>query len=282
MMKPVCIKCAFAIVAITCALSLRGQQVTAELHVNDIRASQPDKFISASQPCQSATHAGIKKLYLNSYIVEQESYLQTMSELYSISDEVILAEFKSSVNAIAPDSRNVIKYIDSYVISSWKGTHAAGSIITITIPDGSVNCDNSVKVNTNTPFAMTSARGGEWQGEGSGPYLLFLKQSSSQESQILPGYRLAGGDGLQGLFGLESRSKAVWSCHQFTLEPSTTLADNCVNDYKQSDLIIRVPNNFDPLKKIYAGHPVLQLLKDVEAASINRAHANQDNNTEQK
>jgi hypothetical protein len=101
---------------------------------------------------------------------------------------------------------------------------------------------------------------------------LFLRKSQVDEIQITPGFRLTGGDGLQGLFSLAQHpSEEVTNCKSAikgSIEP-------CIVSLEASQTPVSMRYRGDPLLKKYDSMPVASFLKEVQATADSLGYAPQ-------
>jgi len=255
--------------AIGCGLA---QQTAPEKHANDIRKEQPRTFIDASPLCQR-TLANPQGPNKHNYKVDRSTLAPDLKSLMEKSDDVILTTGPSDgYGAIAPSGDDVIDYEDVKVIRVWKGSHKAGDTVTFAIPFASVGCSPPPARPFDEPSFLTYTGAGYWGGAISESNILFLRHSQGTETQLMPGLRMTGGSGLQGIypvqfpFGspliLESRCRNNISGRKYPED-----AKQCMQFLETSDLPIGVPLRIDPLLKKYDKMPVSEFLKEVQEAA---------------
>jgi hypothetical protein len=115
-------------------------------------------------------------------------------------------------------------------------------------------------------FTLTG--GFDWQQiPYAGPYLLFLRQSRGDETQIMPGLRPTGGGGLQGFFVLQSG----YDFNCTGVVPANTAKCTAALDVSQEPVKIRYRR--DPLKTTYEGIPASSFLKEVQSLADSSGNA---------
>ncbi len=207
------------------------------------------------------------------------------------SDEVVLVgNSLRDVSVISPSGEDVISYFDAKVLRTWKGSHKAGDIITFVLPFGGIGCTKSVVTN-DLVFTETARKDMTEFNPFShdGPYVLFLRQSRGDETALMPGLRLAGGDGTQGIFAVHSD---LHDCICASLDHSSPACWAAWGAYYSAgndhDRIVRCNSGLNvdngPLKSVYRrdqlgkkyeGMPVSQFLQEVQsvAGSLSDAQA---------
>jgi hypothetical protein len=245
-----------------------AQQAAPEKHVRDVRSEQPQEFIAASPLCQHV------KLGVHGYIHPLEvdpAKLETdLSTLMQNSDDVILASnFTDEMDAVAPSGEDAVEYYDMKVLGTFKGSHKAGDQVTYILPRGAVYCGpKPLHGNASNSAAVTATGGSDWgKIPLHGPYVLFLREARGEETQLTPGLRLAGGDGLQGMFALRGHYNNHTDKASYTdcLDVLPGGAAKCVSELEASQEIVRIPYNLDPLKAKYDTVPVSSFLKEVQS-----------------
>jgi hypothetical protein len=81
----------------------RPQSAAQELRLSDIRAQYPQEKIFASAPCQRALQDPGRGWIIQSYKADPTTFVQNLSTLMEISDEVILAGFYEGVVTRRPE-----------------------------------------------------------------------------------------------------------------------------------------------------------------------------------
>jgi len=178
-----------------------------EKHVKDILADQPRELISASKLCQRAWSS---PAYGYDIVrrVNPATLEPDLEHLMADSDEVIVASSSSNfTSAISPSGTDAYRYYDVRVIRALKGTHKVGDVITFAVPYAMLSCWG----NANSPHggvATFDTRTDGWRSGVYGPFILFLRRTTSDQTRFIPGYRLTGAEGAQGLFGVPHDSTA--------------------------------------------------------------------------
>jgi hypothetical protein len=257
---------ALLVVALTVATGL-AQQSAPEKHVRDVRVEQTQKVIAASGLCQRVRADGHS--YIHHRVVTAPMLETDLPTLMQNSDTVILASlFTDQMDALAPSGEDAIEYYDVKVLRAWKGSYKAGDLVTFELPRGGVYCGlKPIGNGVANSGAVTSTGGSDWHGgRGTGPYVLFLRQSRGDEMQLTPGLRLAGGDGLQGMFALGSK---------YDRDCAAVLpggAEKCSAALDASQEAVKVPYHSDPLKTKYEGRRVPDFLKEVQSTADALGH----------
>ena len=244
-----------------------AQKAAAEMHVQDIRDTQPQEMIEASALCRKVrandewTH---HKREVNPATLQTD-----LSALLQKSDEVVLVgSFIDQTLVLSPSGEDAITFHDVKVLRTWKGTHKPGDLLTFAIPEGAVNCGLEPGHDIPAIGVVTSTGAPDWEGIRSrGPYVLFLRQSQGSESQLIPGLRLAGGDGLQGLFALHSRYEPRSAFEEDCRGIFPGSVARCDAKVDASDETVKLVYRRDPLKKKYEGMPVPSFLKEVKSVA---------------
>jgi hypothetical protein len=247
--------------AVECGLAQQAQPApAAEKHVKDFRSAQTQAMISASALCQQVreTHS-----YVHRRDVDPLTLAPSLFTLMQQSDEVILAStFGDQTSALAPSGQDVVAYFDVKVLRSWKGTHKVGDLVTFAMPWGAVNCAVPVKNGQANTAAVTMTGGLDWETvRYAGPYVLFLRKSQGDETQLTPALRLTAGDGMQGLFVVHSAYDQVCTA----VMPGSATKCNASLDASREAVSVRY--RLDPLKEKYEGMPVPQFLQEVQATA---------------
>jgi hypothetical protein len=252
-----------AILTVGIALAAAAsQQATAPLtaterHVQGIKAEQTDQTIFASPLCDLVKANGGH--YERRHEVSAATLAPTLFDLMSLSDEVVVASDPLGLaSAISPSGEDVGTYFDVKVLRSFKGHSRVGDVLTFGVPRGSVNCEPP-PVHSG-PFVGAQTLNSDWLGPGSlGPYILFLRHSRADETDLLPGLRLTGGDGFQGFFSVLDRNKRS-DCSR----GENRLA-SCLAGLETIQEPISVRYRRDPLKEKYDGKPASEFLKEVQS-----------------
>ena len=240
-----------------------AQLAGTEKHVKDIRAEQPQKLIAATPLCQEVRAAGHQMDHL--IAVAPSTLEPDLPSLMRKSDEVVLAgAFTESIEALSPSGKDVVQYFDVRVLRSWKGSHKVGDVLTFGVPWGGVHCGSeSPKERGSSLVFFTLTGGPDWLGIASGgPFILFLRYSQGEEAATISGLRLAGGNGLQGVFEVD-RPKPGDDC--YAVLPGS--GQRCSTALDSSPEPISVRYRLDPLKKKYDKMPVSVFLKEVQSAA---------------
>lgn len=257
----------FVEVVLTVALAVVGaaaQQATApqtaaERHVKDIKAEQTDQTIFASPLCDLVKANGGH--YQRRHEVSAATLAPTLFDLMSQSDDVVVASAPFDLaSAISPSGEDVGTYFDVKVLRSFKGPSKIGDILTFGVPRGDAHCEPPPV--RSGPFVGAQTLNFDWLGQGSlGPYILFLRHSRADETDLLPSMRLTGGDGFQGFFSVLDGNKRA-DCTGGESRLATCLA---ALDTIQEPISVRYRR--DPLKEKYDGMPAWKFLKEVQSTA---------------
>jgi hypothetical protein len=295
-------------VAVMSACSL-AQGTTPEKHAKDIEAEQTQDVMASSQVCQES---GEDKPYVYKIRpVDQETLAQDMAGLMEMSDEVLLArQTPGSSVALSPAGDDVFEYFDMQVLRSWKGALKAGEIVTITLPvrlrmwhpgapayvdvaesgfrfrpQSTLRCP--WQTINGKPLVVDIKGVRDWQGAGHDPYVLFLRKSTQEDLvRIAPGFRLAGGDGLQGMYALEnSITEGNRNCGFQTPAFFSTTSGNgpaCIASLEASQRTVFTGYRpasggitGDPILKKYGPISVSNFLKEVQGKADSLGYSTQ-------
>ena len=290
-----------------------AQQTTREKHAKDIEAEHTQDVMAASQVCEQS---GEDKPYVYKiHPVDQKTLAQDMAGLMEMSDEVLLArQTPDSSVALSPAGDDVFEYFDMQVLHTWKGSLKAGNIVTVVLPVGLRIWHPGAPAYVNEPeigfrfrpqstlrcpwqtingkplhIDMRGVR--DWQGGGHDPYVLFLRKSTQEdEVQIAPGFRLAGGDGLQGMYALSnSETEGIHNCDFQTPAFFSTDSGNgpaCIASLEANQKPVFTGYRpasggltGDPILKRYGVISVSSFLKEVQATADSLGYATQANAT---
>ncbi len=254
------IGCASLILAIATSYAL-AQRTAEGKHVKEILSDQPREAISGSKLCQRAWASpafsdGIARR------VAPASLEPDLSHLMADSDEVILASSSSTfAPAISPSGNEAHTYYDVKVMRTWKGSHQVGDIITFAVPNATLSCLGT-DTSPHGGIASFSTITLGWRGAG-GPYILFLRKTTSDQVQFIPGYRLTGAGGAQGLFGVpHSPTATEWN--KCDLSSSLTGSKRCYSFLEESQAKVKAGFGEDSLFTKYDGMPISEFLEEVQ------------------
>jgi hypothetical protein len=242
-----------------------GQQTAPEKHVKDIRAEQPQDLILASPLCQRARDNHVPLIH--SYNVDKSTLEPDLASLMEDSDEVILGGAVDSTDVISPSGEEAIEYVDVIVLQSWKGSHKVGDVLTFAIPAGMVRCTASLA--SGEPQYWTIPDGGG--NLNCGLCILMLRHSRGDETQLTPGLRLTGGDGMQGMYDVNPVGPRypgpgfVKNCEGY--RTSGDIRKGCVAFLKSSQTPVGIRYPADPLAKKYSGMPISKFMQEVESVA---------------
>lgn len=94
-----------------------------------------------------------------------------------------------------------MSYCDVTALNTWKGSHKVGDLFTFALPGGAVRC-GMVPPEYGPDDSTADPPNFDWGDAAGGLYVLLLRESRGDETQVTPGLRRAGGHGTQGLFAL--------------------------------------------------------------------------------
>ncbi|MGB9235382.1 MAG: hypothetical protein WCC04_13285 [Terriglobales bacterium] len=239
-----------------------AQDSVPEKHVKDIKAEQTQESLLASALCQRVKTDG--QAYTHLRPVDPATLQPNLAALMKKSDEVVLASiFLAHTDTVSSSGEDAIQFFDVRVLRTWKGAHRVDDLLTFAVPSGSVTCEPDPGHNGQFLGASTMTGGVDWKGIGSlGPYVLFLRQSQGDEGRLIPGLRLTGGDGAQGLFALQSDPGGAADRDCSGIAPANTAKCNADLDSNQTP--VSVTYRRDPLLKKYDGMPIANFLREVQ------------------
>jgi hypothetical protein len=263
------------VVALGCGLM---QASASEKHVEDVKAEQTPDMIAASALCRHLLEPGHHHDADTAPNVDPAMLEADLSSLMLKSDEVVLGgrygnPVDTYASVLSPSGDQAISYLDVRVLRTWKGSHKVGDLLTFAMPFGGVSCE----ANRTGPVVGVATRTGGWtdfEGIGSeGPYVLFLRHSRGDETQIMPELRLTGGSGLQGLFVLTSPLRV--DCTAI----SSKYRKRCNDQLIASLAPVKIQYRRDPLKKKYNGMPASVFLREIQSLA-DPPHGGQSHNAE--
>jgi hypothetical protein len=263
-----------------------GQEAAPEKHVWEIKTEQPREVILASPLCQRVrakpNSAGTHERRVDAATLETD-----LSSLMAKSDEVVLASEHDDTLAISPSGEDAVRYADVVIFRIWKGSHKVGDTLTIGVPGGAISC-YSEPYERDQDFAISSSSQvrpyfytdmvppGKLYNPGNtafffGPTVLFLRHSRGNETQLVEGLRLTGGDGTQGMYGVSfsPTSKEYRSCDGRAVAAPGKQRDfsHCNEILGATQLPIIFGSNFDPLYKKYDGMPFSSFIEKVQSVA---------------
>jgi hypothetical protein len=239
-----------------------AQESTQERHVKDIRAEQTPDAIAASPLCQRTRETPRSSHHFRD--VDPATLEPDMIGLMEKSDEVVLgSQMSDNITAISPSGQDAVHYYDVKVMRTWKGSHKIGDTLTFAIPSAVATCAQSPSDRLSLFTTITG--GNDWKGLIGGPYILFLRHSQGDELELIPDFRLAGGDGLQGLFIVAPvlPNSEDQSCYGILAGS----AEKCRAILETSQDPVSVRYLRDPLFKKYDKMPISSFLKEVQATA---------------
>lgn len=294
------------VVAATAGCGL-AQDAAPEMHVKEIVATQTPEVMAASPFCQLESdlyHPYVMKIRP----VNQKTLSSDLASLMEESEEVLLISPAFPVSdVLSPSGDNIFRYFDAKVLRVWKGSQKIGDTVTVALPtplrtlypapahrpghDAPPNqvqifergMSSIVKCSVQAeyqPLYVTHQGDRDWKGIGRGPYVAFLRKSHEEDKvQIGPGFRLTGGDGLQGLYALnQPPGQENPQCTAVAMTPakSSANADNmnkCLAAMEASGNFISSGYINDPFLVKYGAMPVASFLKEVQATADSLGYA---------
>ena len=249
-----------------------AQGASPEKHVKAIQAEQPQDVIAASALCQRVRASGHN--FIDRREIDPATLYSDLSALMQKSEEVVLVSDGNHARALSPSGEHVIEYFDAKVLRTWKGSHKVGDLLTFAMPFGAVQCElGPLQSGSSFSTAFTMTGGFDWETiRYSGPYVLFLRHSQGNETKVVPGLRLTGGDGMQGLFVLHSLDKYNEACNGNIYVPM----ERCKAEVDVSQEPVAIRYRKDPLKKKYEGMPASTFLKEVQSLANSLGYTTQD------
>lgn len=237
----------------------RSQNATAELHLKDIRAQQPQEKLAASTLCKQAFESPLHGI-IQRTSVDPNTLVQDLGALMERSDEVVLTgtPYRSS-SVFSPSGESVTTYQNVQVIRSWKGSHNVGDTLTFGVPAGVVHC--GMTDSRQSVYVSTMNGTAEWNIAYQGSYLLFLRHPQGKETELVQTLLPTAGGGLQGMFPISFLNGApeMNKCASLRSEALRW----CDSFIETSQYPVIVPYLHDPLGKKYNGMPVADFLNVV-------------------
>ena len=183
---------------------------------------------------------------------------------------ILASNFTDEIDALAPSAEDAIEYYVVKVLRTFKGSHKVGDLVTYTLPRGGVYFGpKPLQGSAVNSGAVTSTGGSDW-GKTSfqGPFVLFLRRCRGEETELAPGLRLAGGDGLQGLFALRHHCDRVnYTNYTDCLGVLPGGAAKCIAELEASAETVKIPYGLDPLRKRYDPMRVSSFLIEVQSVA---------------
>lgn len=287
-----------------------AQDAAPEMHVKEIIAAQTPEVKAASPFCQ------LKSDWEHPYVykirpVDQKTLSPDLASLMEKSDDVLL--ISSPIfgrDVLSPGGDDYFMYFDATVLRVWKGSYKTGDTVTVALPTpwrtvhpvpapraghtappsdmhlsvwdlSSFHCSGQAE---NEKLYISDQGNPDWKGTGRGPYVAFLRKSQDEDKvQIGPGFRLTGGDGLQGLYALnQPPAEENAQCHELTVtwvkHTASATADNmneCTAATEASENPISSGYINDPFLVKYGAMPVASFLKEVQATADSLGYAPQ-------
>jgi hypothetical protein len=279
-------------VAVGCGLAQEVTPVPApEKHVYDIKAEQTREVLLASPLCQRA-RANPKSANGHTFRLDAATFESDMSSLMEKSDEVVLASWADNTTAISPSGEDAVQYFDYVVLRTWKGSHKVGDTLTFANPSGYILCysqptdrDQSFKISPSSkirPVATTEVTPPPtmwYTGVNSGSpttAVLFLRKSRGSETQLTEGLRLAGGEGTQGMYGVDFNPTTQESitCDGRMANPKSISHCNAILGATQLPISFEFDFN-EPLRKRYDGMPFSSFLQEMRSVAESLGYTEQ-------
>jgi hypothetical protein len=263
----------FLVISLACAVA-QDTGLAREKHTKDIQAEQPPAVIMASSLCQQVREYG--KNQNSTHPVDPATLEPDLASLMQKSDEVVLVgNTLGTANAISPNGKDTVTYVDARVLRAWKGSHKPGDLITYVLPFGGVLCEPQPEDRSKHPLmAGTSAKLHDFEGYVNGPRVLFLRQSRGDESLVTPGFRLAGGDGFQGMYGIEQMAVHVNACYTDSFRPGEAIPKcNALLDASPEPVFSSC--GLDSPSKNYVGTPIWSFLREMQSVADSSGLASQ-------
>ena len=259
-----------------------AQDTTPEKHVEQIRAEQkqPQQRDMERTLCQRSAQRYTgdgRNCFVHERKLNPETLERDLTALMQKSDEVILASgFLTNTAAISPSGEDVTTYFDAKVLRTWKGSHKVGDLVTFALPQGSISCgEYSVGTDTGRDEHNQSKTSIDYFRDG--PYLLFLSRSLGTDANLMPGLRLTGGEGMQGIFSLhlfwlDEKHFSSCACTEFDGAvvgcpkgvAFTDLIHRCISELDVDNEPVVVDEIPGTLGKKYNGMPVSSFLRELQ------------------
>jgi len=249
----------------------RPQSAAQEIHLSDIRAQQSQESIFASAPCRRARESP-RGLIGQRDAIDPKTLVPDLNTLMEKSDEVILAGDLDRAVVVSLSGESTATYHEVMVIRSWKGPHHAGDTLTYGMPGGLVQCGPS---GSNDSWFWESPGGNNWKASYEGPYayVLFLRQSKGNETQLVQGLRMAAGEGLQGTFLIQVPVPLPFDAERYCAGVLKGSVEHCDSLLETSQSPVMVRYARDPLAKRYGGMPASEFLQEVRSLAAAQGFA---------
>ena len=217
-----------AAVALTCALA---EAKSSDKHVPEIKAEMKANYpdgVSTSAICRRAEAAPTHG-YLHVREINPETLKKNVLALVQASDEVVLTGgIVDSIAALSRSGEDGVGYVDVRVLHVWKGHYEPGELLTFGIPTSMVDCGFHSIVGTVTGNPQWHW---PWEHHREGPFVLFLRED---DSGLIDGLTLTGGDGTQGMFvvtaaDIRDSHSALYACYGASYYPQTCATTGLVN-----------------------------------------------------
>lgn len=257
----------------------RPQGAAQEIRLSDIRAQQPPETIYASALCQRARESE-RGWVIQPYKVDPKTFVQDLNSLMEMSDEVILGGLIGGAVVLSPSGQSVTTYDAVRVIRGWKGSHHVGDVLTFGMPFGTLPCEPASPHEFTRRFEVSPDDIGIPPSLGlpetdSFAYLLFLRKSKGDETNLVQGLRPAAGEGLQGIFLIPVHVPVPPNVYaeDYCLGLQGVKVQHCNAVLQTSQSPVVVPYAHDPLVKKYSGMPASGFLHEVQSAAAGQGFA---------
>jgi hypothetical protein len=256
----------FLVASLACAVA-QDAGLSPEKHTKNILAEQPPTVIMASPLCQQVRDSG--KSLDTRHPVDPATLEPDLASLIQKSDEVVLVgNTLGTAEAISPNGKDTVTYVDARVLRTWKGSHKPGDLITYALPFGGVLCEPQPEDRSRRPLmAGTSAGLHDFEGYVNGSRVLFLRQSRGNEMLVTPRFRLTGGDGFQGMYGIEQMPVHVNACYTDNYQNPAEVIPKCNAILDISEEPVFSSCGLDSPSKKYVGAPMSSFLKEMQSVA---------------
>jgi hypothetical protein len=264
-MKAICNLAGGLLVAAAALGTGAPQSTTQDLRLSDIRAQQPKETIFASELCQRAREDS-QGWVIKTHAIDPKTLVQDLNTLMERSDEVILAGMLDYAVVPSPSGERPATYSEVKIVRSWKGPHRAGDVLTYGVPFGSLPCEQSPPSSPTPRFDFVPA---DFGVTASPPYayLLFLRQSKGNETQLVQGLRLAAGEGVQGIFMIQVPAPLPTDTERYCNGSRKWNVGHCNSYVETSQSPVLFPYAHDPLAKRYGGMSASDFLREVRSVA---------------
>ena len=246
----------------------RPQSAAQELRLSDIRAQQTQEKIFASAPCQRTLQDPGRGWIIQSYKADPTTFVQNLSTLMEISDEVILAGLYDGAVVLSPMGKSVTTYNEVRVIRSWKGPHHVGDLLIFGVPYGDIPCELSPQGTITRRFDVQ----GPYFARAN-LYVLFLRRPRGDETKLVQGLFPAAGEGAQGIFEVPLPDSSPFNAEEYCAGVRDVNVEHCEAILQTSQIPVVVPYRKDPLAKKYGGMPTSAFLQEVQSVAAGQGVA---------